>query len=111
MEVCSFWSRVIESSPRVDDSSGRGRGSSSSRIDSRRGGLRLQVESRRIQGKSRRLFVKSDERFIGSDERFIGAPSVVGWNQPPMNCVIERALAASHVVSGHYGDFSVMRKR
>jgi len=27
-----------------------------------------------------------------------------------MNCVDERALAARHAVSGHYGFFSVMRK-
>jgi hypothetical protein len=46
-----------------------------------------------------------------SDERFIGAPGVMVGKRPPMNCVDERALAASHGVAGHYGDFSVVRKR
>jgi hypothetical protein len=44
-------------------------------------------------------------------ERFIGASERVGQRRPPMNCVVERALAASHAVAGDYGDFSVMRKR
>jgi hypothetical protein len=54
--------------------------------------------------------------FIGDpiafiDERFIDAPGVMARRQPSMNCVDERALAASHAVARHYGDFSVMRKR
>ena len=44
-------------------------------------------------------------------ERFIDAPDVMARRRPSMNCVVERALAASHAVAGDYGFLTAMRKR